>query len=111
MKNINNKNHSHILDQEIKTMLGDNLHDMHLNDEFKQQIISMKENIKPISPLQKFLNKEIRVPVSSVSAVAGVMIIGVGMFFNTILLPGKIPEPKYQIIEMQIVHAEDHVRE
>ncbi len=111
MKNINNKNHSHKLDQEIKAMLGDNLHDIHLNDELKQQIISMKENIKPLSPLQKFLNKEIRIPVSSVSVVVGVMILGVGMFFNTLLLPGDIPEPKYQIIEMQIVHAEDRVRE
>jgi len=100
------------LDENIKDLFQKNMTDIKLDNFFKEKLIAMKNDVKPVSPVRAFLEKEICIPVASVSAAAGVMIIVAGFLINSLLLPGEIPQPKYQIIEMmQISEAQLNVKD
>ncbi|MGF7185204.1 hypothetical protein GGQ84_001290 [Desulfitispora alkaliphila] len=85
---------------DIRFLFKENVSDMSLGEDRKRELIMMKDRVKPMSPVEKFLEKEICIHVSSLTTAAGAMVVAVGLLFNALLLPGDVPEPKYQIIEM-----------
>ncbi len=90
------------LDNELGNLIKQSFQEVKMDDAFKERLFEMKASVKPLSPLERFLEKEISIPVSSISAAASVMLIAGGVLLNSLLLPGEIPQPKYEIIEMRL---------
>ena len=100
MKNKGSREETKV-DEKIKGIFLENMQEVTMNKELREKLIPTKEDLRQPSFLEKFLEKEICIPVSSFSAAAAIMIIATGVLINSLLLPGEVPEPKYQIIELQ----------
>ena len=85
----------------IKDLFCETVDGITMDNNFRKKLLTIKDEIKPQTSLEKFLEYEIRIPTVSVSAAALVILLAGGAFLNTLLLPGQIPQPKYQIIEMR----------
>ena len=94
-------------DQNIKQLFKESTESISLSQVQTQKLVSMRSDIKPMSPWQRFLDKEICIPMSAFSVTtAAVMVAGL-LFFHSLLLPGDVPQPKYQIIEMSIASSQE----
>ncbi len=107
MKNKGSREETKV-DEKIKGIFLENMKEVTMHKALKEKLISAKEDLRQPSFLEKFLEKEICIPMSSVSAAAGIMIIATGVLINTLLLPGEVPEPNYQIIEMQASQSQPY---
>ena len=95
------KNSEAGLEPKIKKIFRENMSSISMDSSLREKLISLPETVKPASPVERFLEKEICVPAYSVSAAAGVIVVIAGFLASTLLLPGEIPQPGYRIMEMQ----------
>lgn len=91
---------------QIKAIFEENMHEITMDSAFRARLIALKENMKPLSPGQRFLEKEICLPLYPLSAAAAVLFIAAAALVSVFLLPGEVPQPEYRIIEMQATRGE-----
>jgi hypothetical protein len=88
-------------DKELKGVFKKSFDDIKMKDNLKDKLISIKDIAKPMTPFERFLETEIVIPTASLIAAATIVLVAGGVFLNSLILPGEIPEPKYQVIEMK----------
>ncbi|SET76451.1 hypothetical protein SAMN05660297_03427 [Natronincola peptidivorans] len=88
------------LDTRIKGFFSEAAGDVKIEADFKKKLLKIPEEQKPLSPFSRFLEKEICIPVFSLPAFAAILLLLVGISANNLLLPGDLPQPKYEIIEI-----------
>lgn len=88
-------------DKELKGFFKKSFDDIKMKDSLKDKLISVKDTVKPMTPFERFLETEIVIPTASLTAAAAIVLVAGGVFLNSLISPGEIPEPKYQIIEMR----------
>ncbi|HHX74979.1 MAG TPA: hypothetical protein GX699_08770 [Firmicutes bacterium] len=89
------------LDKKIRRLFAEEMSAITLNDSLRKKLLARQQDITPLSPWQRFLEKEVTVSFAPLTLAAVVMVLACGLVLATLFLPGDIPEPKYRIIEMQ----------
>lgn len=105
-KNARNNPNSINVDEQMKNLFSHSLEGLTLTDGQKQKLVSIKDTVNPLTPWERFLEKEITIPVPTFAAVVGVAAVSVIFICSSLLLPGDVPQPTYQIIEMYAMHTE-----
>lgn len=85
------------IDAVIKPALQDHLDTIEAEASFIERVISASKETNPYTPLQRFLEMEIRIPIS-MAVVSCVVVLGI--FANSLLLPKELPSPSYEILNM-----------
>ncbi|OEF95683.1 hypothetical protein [Desulfuribacillus alkaliarsenatis] len=91
--------------QKIKQLFSENTKSITLNDGQKQKLIAMRHKAQTQTPMRRFMETEIRIPMPAFSAVTVACLAAGFMFLSSLLLPGDVPQPRYQIIEMQMASS------
>lgn len=94
------------VDEQMKTLFSNSIEGISLTDTQKQNLVSIKDTVKPLKPWELFLEKEISIPIPTFATVVGVAAVSVIFICSSLLLPGDVPQPTYQIIEMYATNTE-----
>ncbi|KAB3529207.1 hypothetical protein [Alkaliphilus serpentinus] len=87
------KNHKGLEDL-IKATLRDELISIEVDDGFIEKTLTISKGITPSTALERFLEREIAIPVSF--AAIGCLL-AIGLLVNTLLIPKELSHPKYEI--------------
>ncbi|MDR5659269.1 hypothetical protein RH915_07185 [Serpentinicella sp. ANB-PHB4] len=83
----------------IKETFEASVASIHVDDSFKNKLLSIPQQCKKQSAWSKFLEREITLPLLPLSAFAVILIFVSTMTLSTFILPGELPEPEFEIIE------------
>lgn len=88
------------LDKTIENFFDEAVGDLRMDTSFKKKLLAIPEEEKSLSPFSRFLEREICIPMFSIPAFAAILMILIGISAHSLLLPGDLPQPKYEIVEM-----------
>ncbi|MCR3921033.1 MAG: hypothetical protein NUK65_00745 [Firmicutes bacterium] len=100
------KDKEHSLDQQIKNLFAEHVSEVTMDNALREKLLAQQRSELTMSPVQRFLEREVTISLTTVTVVAGAMVLVVGLLLQTLFLPGDVPTPKYKIIEMQALQSD-----
>lgn len=98
-----------ITDEQIKNIFHQSVENINLTNESRNKLYDIPLNTKKQSLIQKLLEKEIVIPLPSLAICTSLAIMLVGIYISNLILINDIPEPKYEIINMQTLEYSPYV--
>jgi len=98
-----------ITDRDIKNLFHQSLQDVSLTENSKNKLYNIPINTKKQSFLQNFLEREIIIPLPSLAIFTSLAVVLVGMYIGNLILIKDIPEPRYEIINIQTMEYNPYV--
>lgn len=97
------------IEKDIKNLFNQSVKNIGLTEHSKNKLYNIPHNIETQTPLQRFLEKEIIIPLPSLAIFTSLAIMLIGVYIGNIMLIDDVPSPRYEIINMQSMDNTAHI--